>query len=180
MGGKLDSLDKAIDIAQTYESTKTQLAQMQGARQEARNSGKIRVITSKKATRKGPEPACQRCSKQHERKTEACPAHQQKCNASGRVGYWALMRRSKPQRTSIKEGRSKKTYAIRQHHDKHHSQHASVHALSAESQTEQFRTLTFECVHLDSVDAEQKQENSQILTTVDLLLDNIPTNTRTR
>ena len=29
LGGKLDSLDKAIDIARTYESTKTQLAQMQ-------------------------------------------------------------------------------------------------------------------------------------------------------
>ena len=29
MGGNLDSLDKAIDIARTYESTKTQLAQMQ-------------------------------------------------------------------------------------------------------------------------------------------------------
>ena len=78
IGGKLNSLDKAINIAQTCESTKTQLAQMQGARQEASNSGQIHVIMSKKSTRKTPEPACQRCGKQHECRKEACPAHQQK------------------------------------------------------------------------------------------------------
>ena len=89
------TLDNAIDIARTHESTLSQVEEISGAGAEA----KIQAVQKTK------EHKCMRCGGQHTQK-QKCPALGTSCGACGKPNHWERVCFSK-QENQTKLGHSK-------------------------------------------------------------------------
>ena len=100
-GDSLSSLDAALDIARTYEATKSHVAQMQAPSMAGVHD--VRTQKSKEKKDDGSSSNCSHCGPDH-RTSDKCPAQGDVCKKCGKLNHWAKVCRSK--QTQAARGRS--------------------------------------------------------------------------
>ena len=134
------TLDTAIDIARTFEATIHQLSQL-----NPNNDNPVHAIHNSS------KRECRRCGKQHG-SNATCPAMGSTCKACGKANHWARVCRSKskggPTQGANQQPQHKTTFQRKK--GKNQKAHAVAYG-SEEESTEEFDSLTFESVTVDTV-----------------------------
>ena len=139
-GDSLSSLDAALDIARTYEATKSHVAQLQATPTETVHN----VSTNKKAEKdEGSRATCTRCGRDHSAK-EKCPAQGDICKKCGKANHWAKVCMSKQTdrgRTGFRQRRGRSRSRSRQQKKESH----------VDDIADDMESLVFQSVTIDDV-----------------------------
>ena len=87
-GDSLASFNAALDIARTFEATKSHVAELL-ATEPVHVYAMVSTLPTAQARNR-----CDQCGRSHAAKKESCPAHGQKCHNCGKLGHFSRLCRS--------------------------------------------------------------------------------------
>ena len=178
--GEQLTFDEAIDIARTYETTTSQLEQLEREKKDINtikgNVNKHMYSSDKKPTKVN----CNNCGLEHPlRPRDRCPAYGSKCMNCHKDNHWAKVCRSNPQgitttRSRHRNNANSRSLFLSNSRNRRRSRSSSRnHRDGDESElSDQFETITFESITVGAITPKNPSED-EVFVTIGIDLHNL-------